>query len=137
MQEASIFRVPRGIFMAPIDETSAVAGLAALAQGSRLAVFRLLVEAAPQGALPCEIAAQLEIPANTLSFHLKTLSHAGLVSTEQHGRNIRYRANVAQVQALVGYLTDNCCGGDISKCAPVCSPAVKAPQDARRAKAGR
>ena len=117
--------------MAGIDETSAVAALAALAQASRLAVFRLLVEAAPNGALPGEIAARLDIPANTLSFHLKALSHAGLVSAEQQGRTIRYRANVALVQQLVGYLTDNCCGGDISRCAPACAPAAQ--PDSKRA----
>jgi ArsR family transcriptional regulator, arsenate/arsenite/antimonite-responsive transcriptional repressor len=108
--------------MQTIDQTSAVAALAALAQASRLAVFRLLVESAPDGALPGEIAARLDIPANTLSFHLKTLLHAGLVSAEQQGRTIRYRANVGQMQALVGYLTDNCCGGDIAQCAPACAP---------------
>lgn len=109
--------------MTAIDERSAVAALAALAQASRLAVFRLLVEAAPDGALAGEVAARLDIPANTLSFHLKTLSHAGLVTAEQLGRTIRYRANVEQVQQLVGYLTDNCCGGEVERCAPAGAPA--------------
>jgi DNA-binding transcriptional ArsR family regulator len=122
--------------MNTIDETSAVAALAALAQASRLAVFRLLIEAAPDGAYPGEIAVQLDMPPNTLSFHLKTLAHAGLVSAEQHGRYIRYRANTEQMQQLVGYLTANCCGGDISKCAPAYAPEA-APRGAKRAKADR
>ncbi len=118
--------------MSRIDEHSAVTALAALAQTSRLAVFRLLVTAAPDGALPSEIAAQLDIPANTLSFHLKALLHAGLVSIEPHGRTIRYRANIEQMQQLLGYLTDNCCGGDMSKCAPACSPARSKAKQAGR-----
>ncbi len=122
--------------MTRIDETSAVTALAALAQASRLAVFRLLVQAAPDGAFPGDIATQLDLPPNTLSFHLKTLAHAGLVSTEQQGRYIRYRANTAQMQHLVGYLTDNCCGGDSSKCAPACAPKA-AHRDGRRVKAAR
>lgn len=125
--------------MTTIDETidagSAVAALAALAQVSRLAVFRLLVEAAPDGVFPGEIATRLAIPANTLSFHLKTLSQAGLVSAAQHGRNICYRADTAQMQRLLSYLTENCCGGDVGRCTPESVPA-KAPRDARRTRAG-
>lgn len=109
--------------MTKIDEQSAVTALAALAQTSRLSVFRLLVSAAPTGALPSEIAAQLEIPANTLSFHLKALLHADLASMEQQGRNVRYRANLEHMQQLLGYLTENCCSGDISQCAPAFGPA--------------
>jgi len=121
--------------MSDTEQASAVTALAALAQASRLAVFRLLVEAAPDGALPGEIAARLEIPANTLSFHLKTLAQAGLVSAESQGRTIRYRANIERVQQLVGYLTDNCCGGDVSRCAPACAPALQ--PDIRRARTTR
>lgn len=101
---------------ARIDPPAAVTALAALAQASRLAVFRHLVELGPDGAHPGDIAAALAIPPNTLSFHLKTLSHAGLVDAEPSGRHIRYRANFARMQALVGFLTDNCCGG--RSCAP-------------------
>lgn len=119
-----------------IDEPSAVAALAALAQSSRLAVFRLLVQAAPGGAFPGEMAEQLDIPANTLSFHLKSLSHAGLVSAEQQGRSICYRASISQMQALIAYLTENCCNGDLGKCAPKCFPA-KAPREAKCTKSGR
>lgn len=93
-----------------MDTRTAVDAFAALAQPSRLAVVRLLVEAAPEGARPGEIAARLDIPANTLSFHLKTLSQAGLVGAEPSGRSIRYRANTALVRALVAFLSENCCG---------------------------
>jgi ArsR family transcriptional regulator, arsenate/arsenite/antimonite-responsive transcriptional repressor len=122
--------------MAKINANSAVAALAALAQASRLAVFRLLVEAEPDGAFPGDIAARLDIPANTLSFHLKALLHAGLVSSEQQGRYIRYRADIGRMQQLVDYLTDSCCGGDIGRCAPARAPKTAAPA-ARRARAAR
>jgi len=112
-----------------MDNNIAVSVLAALAQASRLAVFRRLVELGPEGAHPGELAEQLDIPANTLSFHLKTLAHAHLVTAEQSGRFIRYRANFDQMQGLVDFLTRNCCGGDMSRCAPaasVCVPPKKA-----------
>jgi ArsR family transcriptional regulator len=114
-----------------MDNKHAVDALSALAQASRLAVFQTLVEAGPEGALPTEIAQKLEIPPNTLSFHLKTLSHAGLVTGEQLGRCIRYRANFERVQALVDFLTRNCCGGDLSKCVPVSACAPKNVANAR------
>lgn len=100
-----------------------IASLAALAQKSRLAVFRHLVQTGPSGSRPGDIAEALGVSASTLSFHLKTLSHAGLVSAEQDGRSIIYRADFAAMQGLVDYLTDNCCGGDASLCAPKCAPA--------------
>lgn len=111
-----------------MDNKSAVAALAALAQASRLAVFQTLVGLGPEGANPSELAQQLDIPANTLSFHLKTLSQAELITSEQTGRFIRYRANFEQMQGLVDFLTRNCCGGDMSKCAPAsasCAPSKK------------
>ena len=119
---------------ARLEPPAAVTALAALAQASRLAVFRHLVELGPDGAHPGDIAAALAIPPNTLSFHLKTLSHAGLVDAEPSGRHIRYRANFARMQALVGFLTDNCCGGDATRCAPVaCAPAAPRRRATRRA----
>lgn len=124
-----------------MDNYHAVDALSALAQTSRLAVFQTLVEAGPGGALPTEIAQRLGIPANTLSFHLKTLSHADLVTSEQLGRCIRYRANFARMQALIDFLTRNCCGGDLSKCAPAaaaastaCAPAACTPTRTARAR---
>jgi ArsR family transcriptional regulator len=102
-----------------MDMTGAVTSLAALAQPSRLAVFRQLVELAPEGAHPTDLALALDIPPNTLSFHLKTLAQAGLIDAEQTGRYIRYRANVRRMQALIDFLARDCCGGDPSRCAPV------------------
>ena len=90
---------------------SAVTLLGALAQDSRLQVYRLLVQAGPEGIAATEIAERLGIPANTLSFHLKTLSHADLVQSRQAGRFIYYSTNYEQMNALLGFLTENCCGG--------------------------
>jgi len=106
-----------------MDFETAVPALAALAQPSRLAVFRWLVELGPEGACPGDIADKLAIPAATLSFHLKALQQAGLVDAGKSGRFIRYRANFATMQALLDFLSKNCCGGDPSKCAPAREPA--------------
>ena len=96
----------------------AVAALAALAQESRLAVFRLLVRSAPDGLTPGVIGEQLELPAPTLSFHLKALAQAGLVSAVQEGRYLRYRAEIKTINTLIAFLTDDCCGGDPDRCSP-------------------
>ncbi len=89
----------------------AVASLAALAQDTRLNVFRLLVQKGRAGLAPGAIAEKLGVPNATLSFHLKELLHAGLVGARQDGRFIHYSANYEQMNALIRYLTDNCCGG--------------------------
>lgn len=94
-----------------MESQRAVEALATLAQTSRLELYRLLVQAGPQGLAASEIAERLGIPPNTLSFHLKTLSHAELVWPRQAGRFIYYSANYDQMNALVGFLTENCCGG--------------------------
>jgi len=99
-----------------MESTTAVHALAALAQDSRLAVYRLLVQAGPDGISASDIAERIGIPGNTLSFHLKTLSHAGLVLARQEGRFIYYAANYEQMDSLLGFLTENCCGG--RSCAP-------------------
>lgn len=96
----------------------AVDALAALAQESRLAVFRLLVEAGPAGLTPGRIAETLGLPAATLSFHLRSLSHAGLVDSRQDGRFLIYTARFDTMNALVAYLTENCCGGHPENCRP-------------------
>lgn len=106
-----------------MDNDQALTALAGLAQKSRLAVFRHLVGLGPEGACPGDIAETVGITATTLSFHLKTLTHAGLIDAEPNGRSITYRANFAAMQALVGYLTDHCCGGDPARCAPATLPA--------------
>jgi DNA-binding transcriptional ArsR family regulator len=101
-----------------MDTQTAVSALAALAQASRLTIFRWLVELGPEGALPGDIAVRLDIPPATLSFHLKALQHAGLVDADRRGRNIRYRADFAAMRALLDFLSQNCCGGDPARCAP-------------------
>jgi ArsR family transcriptional regulator, arsenate/arsenite/antimonite-responsive transcriptional repressor len=99
-----------------MESKNAVALLGALAQDSRLQVYRLLVPAGPEGMAATGIAERLGIPANTLSFHLKALSHANLVQSRQAGRFIYYSTNYEQMNALLEFLTDNCCGGQ--SCAP-------------------
>jgi len=103
-----------------METKHAVEALSALAQDSRLQVYRLLVQAGPEGIAATEIAERLRIPANTLSFHLKTLSHSDLVLSRQEGRFIYYTANYHQMDALLGFLTDNCCGG--RSCVPAAAP---------------
>ena len=99
-----------------MTNTDAVTALAALAQDSRLAIFRLLVNNAPAGLTVGLIAEQLELPAPTLSFHLKTLTHAGLIRTAQEGRFVRYRAAMPAIRALAAFLTEDCCKGQLSSC---------------------
>lgn len=101
-----------------MKNTDAVTSLAALAQDSRLSVFRLLVRNAPAGLTAGVIGEQLDLPAPTLSFHLKTLAQAGLVSMTQEGRFVRYRAEMDGINALIGFLTDNCCDGHPERCTP-------------------
>lgn len=93
------------------NERTVVKALAALAQPQRLRAFRGLVVAGPQGLTPGAIAEQLGVAPSALSFHLKELANAGLVSSEPHGRHLIYRANFAQMNALLGYLTQHCCQG--------------------------
>ncbi len=94
-----------------MNETDAVRSLAALAQEVRLRVFRALVVAGQDGLTPGTLAEQLGIAANTLSFHLKELAHAGLVSQERQGRHLIYRAAYQAMNELLAYLTENCCQG--------------------------
>ena len=91
--------------------TTAVAALAALAQDTRLSVFKALVQAAPDGLPAGRIGARVGIVPATLSFHLKELANAGLVKSRQDGRFVIYTANLGAIDALVGYLTENCCSG--------------------------
>lgn len=94
-----------------MNEEQVVAALSALAQPARLRAFRTLVIAGEAGLVPGALAQALEVPASTLSFHLKELAHAGLVSQERAGRNLIYRASFGTMQGLLGYLTENCCQG--------------------------
>ena len=94
-----------------MDETTAVKALAALAQAQRLRAFRALVAAGPDGLTPGVISEQLGVAPSALSFHLKELSHSGLVSAEARGRNLIYRASFGHMTALLSYLTAHCCQG--------------------------
>lgn len=89
----------------------AVARLSALAQDSRLAAFRLLVQAGPEGLCVGDIGTKLKVAPATLSFHLKELTHSGLIKARQQSRFIYYSADFKAMNALVAYLTENCCGG--------------------------
>jgi DNA-binding transcriptional ArsR family regulator len=88
-----------------------LAALSALAQESRLAVFRLLVQAGPEGMAASKIGEHLDIAPSSLSFHLKELTHGGLVSPRQDGRFVIYTADIGAMNGLIGFLTENCCGG--------------------------
>ncbi|WP_454906677.1 ArsR/SmtB family transcription factor [Variovorax gossypii] len=92
-----------------MEEKNVIQALAALAQPVRLQVFRALVVAGRSGLTPGVLAEQLSVPSTSLSFHLKELTHANLVSQERDGRNLIYRAVFEQMNALLGYLTENCC----------------------------
>ncbi len=93
-----------------------------LASGVRLDVYRLLVKTGPQGMVAGDIGSALGVPPTNLSFHLKALTHAQLVSVVQEGRYQRYRANMALMQDLIGYLTAECCAGHPEQCAELCHP---------------
>ena len=101
-----------------MDETDAVVMLAGLAQAMRLRVFRALVGAAPGGLTPSALAAMLDVPSSTLSFHLKELLHSGLVSQERDGRHLIYRPSLDRMNALLAYLTAHCCQG-AEACEPI------------------
>jgi DNA-binding transcriptional ArsR family regulator len=100
-----------------VDNKIAVTALAALAHDSRLAVFRLLVQAGPEGMGATRIADELGIPPSSMSFHLKELTHAGLVTQTKAGRSLIYAANFPTMSGLIAFLTENCCGGNV--CSPV------------------
>jgi len=102
-----------------MDKEDVVAALAALAQEHRLEVYRMLVQSGPGGMAAGEVASAVGIPPNTLSFHFDRLRHAGLVSFERQGRSLIYSARYDTMNALIDYLTENCCGGKPELCKPV------------------
>jgi len=108
-----------------MKKADAVAALAALAQDNRLDVFRLLVQAGPEGMPAGGVAEALGLAPNTLTFHFDRLRTAGLVTVRREGRSMIYAAQFEQMNALLGFLTENCCGG--APCAPAteCKPARK------------
>ena len=102
-----------------MDMTTAVLTLDALANDTRLAVFRLLVQAGPAGMAAGDIAVEMDALQNTMSSHLNKLARAGIVSTERDGRHIIYRANYAVLSSLILYLMEDCCGRTAELCAPI------------------
>ena len=110
-----------------MESSTAVKSLAALAQETRLAVYRLLVQQEPTGLAAGEISSQLDLAPATLSFHLKELAHAHLITARQDGRFIFYAADFAAMNGLLEFLTENCCAADCGSCAPAsaCAPAQR------------
>ncbi|NVP54519.1 ArsR/SmtB family transcription factor [Mycoplana rhizolycopersici] len=115
-----------------MDSITAIAALAALAQSTRLETFRLLVRHEPEGVPAGELARLLDVPQNTMSAHLATLSRSGLVTSERHSRSIIYRADLQGLRELTLFLLKDCCGGSTELCAPLiaeltpcCAPEVK------------
>jgi DNA-binding transcriptional ArsR family regulator len=108
-----------------MEKIDAVTALAALAQDNRLDVFRLLVEAGPEGLPAGEVAQALGLAPNTLTFHFDRLRAAGLITVRREGRSMIYAARFETMNELLGYLTENCCGGAADKCVPIarCAPA--------------
>ncbi|WP_076591787.1 ArsR/SmtB family transcription factor [Herminiimonas arsenitoxidans] len=96
-----------------MDTKATIAALAALAQESRLAVFRLLVQLGPEGLAATKIGEQLGIAPSSMSFHLKELTHADLITARHEGRFVIYSANFTTMNSLIGFLTENCCGGNV------------------------
>ena len=107
-----------------METKQAIQALSALAQESRLAIFRLLVQAGPAGLSAGSIGEKLDLPPATLSFHLAGLTRAGLAESRQDGRFVIYSTNFESMNGLVAFLTENCCGG--ASCAPAaCQPSTK------------
>ncbi len=115
-----------------MDKITATTIFESLSSGVRLDVFRLLVKKGLDGMVAGEIASTLDIPPNNLSFHLKAMTYAKMVSVEQEGRFQRYRANISMMLDMIAYLTEECCADHPEKCADMraasaCSPSVLPP----------
>jgi len=108
--------------MPRMDQIGAIAALGALAQETRLALFRLLVTCGPEGLAAGAIGEKLGVPPSSLSFHLQELVHAGLITQRRLSRNLIYSAEYGRMNELLLYLTENCCGRG-EACAPACDPA--------------
>lgn len=110
-----------------METSSILSALSSLAQESRLAIFRALVEAGPVGMPAGKISELTTIPPSSLSFHLKELTHANMVTSRQDGRFVIYSANFTTMNELIAFLTENCCGGN--SCLPICTPGATATKD--------
>jgi ArsR family transcriptional regulator len=111
-----------------MDTLSATTVFESLASAVRLDIYRLLVKTGPDGLVAGEIGSALAVPPTNLSFHLKALTHAQLVSVVQEGRFQRYRANLALMQTLIAYLTEECCAGQPEQCPEICTPLHNTPK---------
>jgi DNA-binding transcriptional ArsR family regulator len=107
-----------------MKQKEAIDALGALASEPRLAVFRILVRRGPDGYTPSELVERLDIPAPTLSFHLRGLVQAGLIASRRESRNLYYSPNFERVRGLVGFLTENCCSLADKACDTNCQPVV-------------
>jgi ArsR family transcriptional regulator len=107
----------------PMDQRRAITALGALAQETRLALFRLLVTCGPEGLPAGAIAEKLGVMPSSLSFHLQQLVHAGLITQRRLSRQLIYSAEYGTMNALMAYLSENCCGRGAAVCPPVCNPA--------------
>jgi DNA-binding transcriptional ArsR family regulator len=115
-----------------MKSTDVILGLAALAQESRLAIFRMLVKRGPEGYTPTQLGEKLKVTSPTLSFHLRELQRSGLVDVRRDGRFLYYRPNFAHMNRLIGFLTDNCCVLADKGCGPECAPAASETLDKRK-----
>jgi DNA-binding transcriptional ArsR family regulator len=115
-----------------MDFDAAIKGLSALAQESRLTLFRLLVKAGPEGMAAGDIARELDVPANTASAQLLILANAGLIGARRAGRSIIYAVNFETMTGLLVFLTEDCCGGRAEICAPLAAAASQCCQPRRR-----
>ena len=113
----------------------AVAALAALAQESRLTIFRMLVKRGPQGYTPTQLGEKLDVAPATLSFHLKELQRAGLIEVQREGRFLYYRPNFPHMNKLIEFLTEQCCSLADKDCGPNCLPATTEVQGPKRRRA--
>ena len=116
-----------------MKSSEAIAALSALASEPRLTVYRMLVKRGPEGYTPSELTKRLALPAPTLSFHLKGLVQAGLVISRREGRNLHYSPNFKRVDALVGFLTANCCSLAERDCGTECQPVIASAQKRKTA----
>jgi predicted transcriptional regulator len=111
-----------------MNSKQAIPALSALAQETRLAIFRLLVECGPAGLAAGDIAERLDLPPYSISFNMAQLNHAGMILQQRQSRSLIYSVDFAAMNALMGFLTENCCGSGTTVCAPVCKPVASPKQ---------